>query len=56
MNGVGLRQVVKILGATAEVLFGVSGMSECKLPSLVQTDGLAYILSLNSKHLERECK
>ncbi len=41
VDGVGLRQVVEILCAAAEVLLGISSVAKGKLPALVEADGLA---------------
>jgi hypothetical protein len=47
MDGVGLRQVVEILGTTPEVLFRITGIAQRELPSLVQQDRLTNTLSLD---------
>ena len=40
MNRVSFGQIIEILRAATEILLRVGSMSEGKLPSFIQTDGL----------------
>ena len=45
VNGVGFRQVVEILCATAEIFLWIGCVSESKLPPFIQADLLSHALS-----------
>ena len=46
VDRVRFRQIVKVLGATAEVLLRICCMPQFELPALVEADGLTYTLRI----------
>ena len=56
MEGVGLGQVIKVLGAAAEVLLFVGSMPHGELPAFIQTDGFTNTRSLGLETQQCQCK